>query len=88
MVYTFSQKDNQMIQGSIFVNNKTQAVRLPIEARFDENIKRVVIRKVGKERILSPLENTWDSFFLTEEKVSDNFLTERAEQTEYVREAF
>ena len=42
-----------MIQGSIFVNNKTQAVRLPVEARFDENIKRVVIRKVGKERILT-----------------------------------
>ncbi|OQK16472.1 antitoxin [Methyloprofundus sedimenti] len=77
-----------MIQGSIFVNNKTQAVRLPIEARFDDNIKRVVIRKVGKERILSPLENTWDSFFLNEEAVSDDFLTERAEQTESVREAF
>jgi len=77
-----------MIQGSIFVNNKTQAVRLPVEARFDENIKRVVIRKVGKERILSPLENTWDSFFLTEEKGSDDFLAERAEQTESTREAF
>ena len=77
-----------MIQGSIFVNNKTQAVRLPIEARFDESVKRVIIRKVGKERILSPLENTWDSFFLTEEKVSDDFLTERAEQTESIREAF
>ena len=77
-----------MIQGSIFVNNKTQAVRLPIEARFDESVKRVVIRKVGKERILSPLENTWDSFFLTEEKVSDDFLTERVEQTESIREAF
>lgn len=77
-----------MIQGSIFVNNKTQAVRLPINVRFDDSIKRVVIRKLGKERILSPLENTWDSFFLTEETLSDDFLTERAEQTESVREAF
>lgn len=77
-----------MIQGSIFVNNKTQAVRLPVEARFDDNIKRVVIRKVGKERILSPLENTWDSFFLSDETVSDDFLTDRAEQTESIREAF
>ena len=55
-------------------------VELPIEARFDEGIKRVVIRKVGKERILSPLENSWDSFFLTEDKVSDDFLSERAAQ--------
>jgi antitoxin VapB len=77
-----------MIQGSIFVNNKTQAVRLPVEARFDASIKRVVIRKVGKERILSPLDSTWDSFFLTEETVSDDFLSERAEQTESIREEF
>lgn len=37
-----------MLQGSIFVINKTQAVRLPIDARFDDNVKRVMIRKVGK----------------------------------------
>ncbi len=77
-----------MIQGSIFVNNKTQAVRLPVEARFDESVKRVLIRKVGKERILSPVENSWDSFFLSEEAVSDDFLMERSEQTESIREAF
>ena len=77
-----------MLKGSIFVNNKTQAVRLPIDARFDDSVKRVVIRKVGKERILSPIENTWDSFFLSDDKVSDDFLAERAEQTKSIREAF
>jgi antitoxin VapB len=40
-----------MLQGSIFVNNKTQAVRLPVEARFDESVKRVIIRKVGKVKV-------------------------------------
>ncbi|NOR72234.1 MAG: AbrB/MazE/SpoVT family DNA-binding domain-containing protein [Methylomarinum sp.] len=77
-----------MLQGSVFVNNKTQAIRLPVEARFDDSVKRVMIRKVGKERILSPIENTWDSFFLSEDRVSDDFLPERAEQTESIREAF
>ncbi len=77
-----------MLQGSIFVNNKTQAVRLPVDARFDDSVKRVLIRKVGKERILSPIENTWDSFFLSDDKVSDDFLIKRAEQTESIREAF
>jgi len=77
-----------MLQGSVFVNNKTQAIRLPVEARFDDSVKRVMIRKVGKERVLSPIENTWDSFFLSEDKVSDDFLSERAEQTESIREAF
>ena len=77
-----------MLQGSVFVNNKTQAIRLPVEARFDDSVKRVIIRKVGKERILSPIENTWDSFFLSDAEVSKDFLSERAEQTESIREAF
>ena len=77
-----------MLQGSVFVTNKTQAVRLPVEARFNENIKKVFIRRNGEERILCPVENTWDSFFLTDSKVSDDFLTERAEQTESIREEF
>ena len=77
-----------MLQGSVFMTNKTQAVRLPVEARFNENIKKVIIRKNGEELILCPAENTWDSFFLTAEKVTDDFLDERAEQTESIREAF
>jgi len=52
---------------------KLRAVRSKEEARFDASIKRVVIRKVGKERILSPLENSWGSFFLKGDKVSDDF---------------
>jgi antitoxin VapB len=77
-----------MLQGSVFVTNKTQAVRLPVEVRFNENIKKVFIRRNGEERILCPVENTWDSFFLAENKVTDDFLTERAEQTESIREGF
>lgn len=77
-----------MLQGSIFITNKTQAVRLPVEARFNDSVKKVFIRKNGEERILCPVENTWDSFFLSDDTVSDDFLTERAEQTESIREAF
>ena len=77
-----------MLQGSVFINNKTQAVRLPAEVRFDVNVKRVFIRVNGKERILCPVENSWDSFFLSSEAVTEDFLTERAPQTESVRETF
>lgn len=52
-----------MSTGSVFVNNRTQAVRLPTEVRFPETVKKVTVRVVGKDRILSPVENTWDSFF-------------------------
>ena len=77
-----------MLQGSVFITNKTQAVRLPVEALFNENVKKVLIRRNGEERILCPVENTWDSFFLSDEKVTDDFLTERAEQIESIRETF
>ena len=58
--------------GSIFVNNRTQAVRLPVETRFPGSVKKVVVRVVGKDRVLSPVENTWDSFFKSDEKVTDD----------------
>jgi antitoxin VapB len=74
--------------GSVFKNNRTQAVRLPVESRFPENVKKVVVRVVGQDRILSPLTNTWDSFFLSEDGVTDDFMTERASQDQSERESF
>jgi len=77
-----------MVQATVFVNNRTQAVRLPAETRFPEDVKKVNVRIVGKERILSPIEHSWDSFFLSEHTVSDDFMTERASQEQSEREAF
>ncbi|EEP94952.1 Possible virulence-associated protein [Yersinia aldovae ATCC 35236] len=56
--------------------------------RFPENVKSVTVRAVGNERILSPVENSWDSFFFNSPRVSDDFLTERAEQHQSERELF
>ncbi len=77
-----------MSTGSIFENNKTQAVRLPAETRFPEGVKRVTVRVIGKDRILSPVENTWDSFFMSDERTSEDFLPERASQEQPEREPF
>ncbi len=77
-----------MVTGSIFVNNRTQAVRLPVETRFPDEVKKVAVRVSGKERILSPVENTWDSFFSSKEKVTDDFMVERAPQEHQNRESF
>jgi antitoxin VapB len=77
-----------MATGSIFINNRTQSVRLPAETRFPETVKKVTVRVMGQDRILSPLENTWDSFFLSEERVSEDFMTKRAAQEQPEREAF
>jgi len=77
-----------MSQGSVFVNNRTQAVRIPADMRFPDEVKKVTIRSTGKERILSPVENTWDSFFLSGQSVTDDFMNERADQEQPERESF
>jgi antitoxin VapB len=71
---------------TVFVNNRTQAVRLPLDVRLPEGIQKVEIRARGNERIISPLGQTWDSFFLGGPKVSDDFLPERANQDQSERE--
>jgi len=77
-----------MATGSVFENNRTQSVRLPSETRFPGDVKRVTVRVVGRDRLLSPVENTWDSFFLADEGVTDDFLPERASQEQSERESF
>jgi len=76
-----------MTTASVFVNNKTQAVRLPVETRFPEGTKRVTVRVVGTDRILSPIDKTWDSFFLSDKNVSNDFISERATQQQTERES-
>ena len=77
-----------METGTVFINNRTQAVRLPAGTRFPDSVKKVQVRVVGKERILTPVHTAWDSFFLGGPTVGDDFMTERAEQTQTEREAF
>ena len=85
--------------GTVFVNNRTQAVRLPLDVRLPEGVHKVDIRARGNERIIAPVGQTWDSFFLggpvspdspdihSSPQVSDDFLPERASQHQTEREA-
>lgn len=73
--------------GTVFINNRTQAVRLPLDVRLPEGVHKVEVRARGNERIISPLGQTWDSFFLGGPAVSDDFMTECASQHQPEREA-
>ena len=77
-----------MRTGSIFMNNRTQAVRLSADVRFPENVKHVYVRVVGKDRILSPVDSSWDSFFLAGERPSADFMEDRPDQWQPEREPF
>ena len=80
-------KGSNMSIGTVFVNNRTQAVRLPLDVRLPEGVHKVDIRVKGQERIIAPLGQSWDSFFLGGPRVSDDFLPERASQHQPEREA-
>jgi len=69
-----------MAAGIISVNKQVQAVSLPASVQFPEQIKKVTVCVVGQDRILSPVGSEWDSFFLSDDKVSNDFMMERASQ--------
>jgi len=73
---------------TVFTNNRSQAVRLPADVRLPEGVKKVQVRTRGVERIISPVGHTWDEFFLNGPQVSEDFMTERADQQQGEREAF
>lgn len=75
-----------MTIASVFINNRSQAVRMPADLRLPEGVKRVQVRALGSERIISPVDHTWDSFFLNGPEVSDDFMMERAGQVQSERE--
>ncbi len=77
-----------MKTGTLFQHNNSQAVRLPAEAHFPERVKEVSIRIVGQDRILTPVARTWDSFFVQNEVVLEDFALERASQEQQERDMF
>lgn len=75
-----------MVATTLFTNNRTQAVRLPAELRLPSTVKRVDVRARGHERIIAPLNQAWDSFFIEGPQVTEDFMSERASQAQAPRE--
>lgn len=72
---------------TVFMNNRTQSVRLPSGYRFSEDTQKVFVRMIGVERVISPVNQVWDSFFDNPElRLPADF--ERGEQVASEREAF
>ncbi len=76
-----------MMISSVFTNNRSQAVRLPAELRLPDSVKRVQVRAVGPDRVIAPIDQVWDSFFLDGPAVSPDFLAERGSQHQDDRES-
>ena len=76
-----------MTISTVFINNRTQAVRLPIDLRLPDGVRKEEVRAKGNERSISPVGQSWDSFFLNGPAVSDDFMPERASQHQSERES-
>jgi len=56
----------------IFMNNRSQAVRLPKEFQF--STREVFIRKEGSEVVLSPRPSDWGTYFDHGAVASEEFM--------------
>lgn len=76
-----------MIQASVFKSNQSQAVRLPKKVALPDDVKKVDIIPLGRARLIAPAGEAWDSWF-DGDSVTDDFMTEREQPEEQVREFF
>ncbi len=75
-----------MAKSSVFMNNKSQAVRLPKPVALPHSVKKVDIVKVGRARVITPAGESWDVWF-DSEGVSEDFLSERDQPDDQERES-
>jgi len=75
------------VQTRLFKSNRSQAVRLPKKIAFPESIKDVEITAIGSKRIIVPVGQSWDDWF-DAAGVSSDFMTEREQPEDQIRETF
>ena len=76
-----------MEKASVFKSNRSQAVRLPKSVALPDDVKRVDVVAIGKTRIITPEGTSWDEWFAGA-TVSDDFMVERDQPHEQLREGF
>ncbi|MBD2785349.1 antitoxin [Xenorhabdus sp. DI] len=76
-----------MEKTTVFKSNRSQAVRLPKAVALPEEVKHVDIIAIGRTRIITPAGEGWDSWF-DGENVTSDFMTDRQQPSEQIREEF
>lgn len=64
------------MESTVFLNNRTQAVRLPKAVALPDDVKHVEVFAIGRARLIVPAGEAWDSWFEGPDASAD-FLTER-----------
>ncbi|EPT8047853.1 toxin-antitoxin system antitoxin VapB [Escherichia coli] len=75
------------METTVFLSNRSQAVRLPKAVALPEDVKKVEIIAIGRIRIITPAGESWDSWF-DGENVSADFMDIRDQPAMQERESF
>jgi antitoxin VapB len=75
-----------MTSSTVFISNRSQAVRLPKAVAFPEGVHQVDILKIGRSRLIVPKGKRWDDLFQNGPRVSEDFMVERRQPAAEERE--
>ena len=75
-----------MQSAKIFINGRSQAVRLPKDFRFSG--KDVFIKKIGKIVVLLPKDDPWSSLVNSLDQFTDDFMVSRDQPNQNSRDKF
>ena len=73
-----------MGRGSVFMTNKTQAVRFPKSVRLPDGVTSVDIQRRGRSWVITPSEQSWAAWF-DGKGVSSDFMTDREQPADQER---
>ena len=76
-----------MARSTVFTTNRSQAVRLPKPVALPPSVRQVEVAKLGRSRLISPADQSWDAFF-DWPGASNTFMTERRQTPASKREQF
>ncbi|HFE4537095.1 TPA: toxin-antitoxin system antitoxin VapB [Escherichia coli] len=75
------------METTVFLSNRSQAVRLPKAVALPEDVKKVDVIAVGRTRIITPAGEAWDNWF-EGDSVSADFMTDREQPAMQERDSF
>jgi antitoxin VapB len=75
-----------MQTAKIFINGRSQAVRLPKDFRFSGND--VFIKKIGKMVVLLPKDDPWSSLVNSLDQFTEDFMNSRNQPNQDSRDQF
>lgn len=74
-----------MEKAKLFMNGRSQAVRLPKGFRFEGD--EVFVKKVGDAVVLLPRQDSWSTLYESLDGFSEDFMAERSQpETQDIRE--